>query len=965
MRNNKGFTLVELLVSIAILGIITGMSIPLIRNIRFYNEQRKFKSYGKTLLTGAKLYRDSYEEDLFGHKKSGCALLSFDQLQDKGLIKDFPDDSISCNSSDTKVRIVKLNHQYGYSYQLYCGTKDSDGAIIDASLRDASDSARVGSMMKDNEFDDSLCNLKSGMQIFVTPESEENKAISHTLTATLRSTTGIHNENLDIQYLWVPVDDQNDYSSINFDELTGWKRLSFRIKQGFQKQQDILMGGNSIVSTKNVTTPTGTAAWYILVLKVNRYLDLTGESWTDEDSIDGKYMVYGIYNVGKEYTLTYQNNGGSGCSNKQVLLEKGESSTWGDLCKPTRDGFTFLGWKKTDNSYLKADTPITENLTVTADWRVSRVNFRIKMYDDEVVTSHTTADNGTNYYWGKNDHSFLTLKVDTGNEAIYNFSINNGIDVPLDLPNYNNSKYLNITKSGMTAVSGKEWICESGCVTPGQTFNHKQFTVANTDTICDSSKGDCTVVLKVNWSLDQDVYSVTLNKKGGSGGTSTIYEKYNTGWYSNASATTSITKVTSPTKTGYVFGGYYTQDNGGGVQIIQANSNIISGKTNTFRANGSLYAKWVSGIYTVTLDRQGGSGGTGTIYEKYNTGWYSNANATNGITSITKPSRKGYVFGGYYTATGGKGTQIIKTDGTIVGNKATTFSSNGTLYAKWNGYQVVTKLSKYVSTDTSYYPKVDRVTSTTKVGGSEVTFTVSTIPGFTYKGSKIKKKSDNTVVYELNDSTKKFTMPNYDVTICPSYKADDKYLIRIGYSTYHGDFYSGDNSHLLSANSRPHFLSSGKNNPYTDEGDYFYAIQAKNPDNAFDSKTIIKKSRGQTRRKNGISNFYHYCKMKIKVSGSVFKTQSGATRTLWFGALVKSSNSTWLHKASSPNYIASNSLGLVSDKKHTFSLKLSPSTSYNNGSPYTYYPAFEYYATKACSTVNVLEFYLDGCTFNS
>ena len=45
MKKKKGFTLVELLVVIVILGIITGISIPLIRNIQAKNEMRKYTTY--------------------------------------------------------------------------------------------------------------------------------------------------------------------------------------------------------------------------------------------------------------------------------------------------------------------------------------------------------------------------------------------------------------------------------------------------------------------------------------------------------------------------------------------------------------------------------------------------------------------------------------------------------------------------------------------------------------------------------------------------------------------------------------------------------------------------------------------------------------------------------------------------------------------------------------------------------
>ena len=89
------------------------------------------------------------------------------------------------------------------------------------------------------------------------------------------------------------------------------------------------------------------------------------------------------------------------------------------------------------------------------------------------------------------------------------------------------------------------------------------------------------------------VYNITLNNKGATvAGTSNIYELYSVGWYSDSSATTRIQTITPPTRNGYAFGGYYTQDNGGGKQVINAVGYINANTTSTFTSDGTLYAKW-------------------------------------------------------------------------------------------------------------------------------------------------------------------------------------------------------------------------------------------------------------------------------------------------------------------------------------------------------------------------------------
>ena len=102
--------------------------------------------------------------------------------------------------------------------------------------------------------------------------------------------------------------------------------------------------------------------------------------------------------------------------------------------------------------------------------------------------------------------------------------------------------------------------------------------------------------------------------------------------------------------------------------------------------NGTLTVE--NGTFLFTLDNQGASSaGTGSIYELYSVGWYSDINATNKITSITNPTKVGSSFQGYYDGKNGSGTLYINNSGSIVG--PTTSLSPTTLYAKWQANELI------------------------------------------------------------------------------------------------------------------------------------------------------------------------------------------------------------------------------------------------------------------------------------
>ena len=183
-------------------------------------------------------------------------------------------------------------------------------------------------------------------------------------------------------------------------------------------------------------------------------------------------------------------------------------------------------------------------------------------------------------------------------------------------------------------------------------------------------KGTGTNELWARWKANS--YTVKFN---GNGSTSGSMSDQSFAYGTAKKLTTNTFK-----KTGYTFSGWATSSTGG---VSYSDGQSVSNLTSISGGTVTLYAVWTPNIYTISLNKQSGSNGTSTIYLKYNTGWYSNNTGTTSISAITKPTRSGYIFQGYYTDTEGKGTQIINSNGNFVSGKLTYTTANDTLYAYW------------------------------------------------------------------------------------------------------------------------------------------------------------------------------------------------------------------------------------------------------------------------------------------
>ena len=159
----------------------------------------------------------------------------------------------------------------------------------------------------------------------------------------------------------------------------------------------------------------------------------------------------------------------------------------------------------------------------------------------------------------------------------------------------------------------------------------------------------------------------------------------------------------STTKAGYTLEGW-----------TDGTKTYAAGSSYTPTANVTLTAQWKAKTYKVTLDAQNGTGesdGTTAYWYMYNTTkdvngetvyywtdaactqplsgytvyYWTNAACTSPLHNytITKPTKKGHTFGGYYTAVNGGGTQYVDDKGMCVNNLYAAVADNSTLYAKW------------------------------------------------------------------------------------------------------------------------------------------------------------------------------------------------------------------------------------------------------------------------------------------
>ena len=132
----------------------------------------------------------------------------------------------------------------------------------------------------------------------------------------------------------------------------------------------------------------------------------------------------------------------------------------------------------------------------------------------------------------------------------------------------------------------------------------KYITGSNTVTLASDGSGKTGELIANYIPLSRNIQ---FDKQSGEGGTETATVTYTQNNYSPAS-------VVAPTRAGYTFGGYYSEDKGEGVQVVSAEGAWLANATDYTDANGNwlqsaenttLYAQWTEITYTVNISTDG------------------------------------------------------------------------------------------------------------------------------------------------------------------------------------------------------------------------------------------------------------------------------------------------------------------------------------------------------------------------
>ena len=453
-----------------------------------------------------------------------------------------------------------------------------------------------------------------------------------------------------------------------------------------------------------------------------------------------------------KYTVKFNENGGAGTMSNQSFTYDVEQALTANAF--TRKGYDFAGWATSSSgTVVYTDGQSVSNLTATHNSTVNlyaiwteqppiTVYFRPKsewktnnpvVICDGNSTAVTSYDCSGDYYtaqvpattedlkFGGNSEETLTLTVPTDDKVLYDMT--SKTITKLYLKANSNWKADGARFAAYFFGNGEKWV--SMTAVAGQTDLYE--VAIPTDKsypsviFCRMNGGNQTNGWSNKWNQTADLTIPTdgtnradlptnvndganvtwhtvwdnsrwkaftaptykVNKTVGTGGTVTVSKE--SGITLNEQITVTVTASAG-----------YTYKSGTITIGTNAATNLAAGtSTHTICGNTAINVEWTANTYTITFDKENGTGGTDEVTVQYKNNNYS-------VNPVVVPTRTGYTFGGYWVGDNGTGVLVVNADGSWKSNANGYTDENGnwnkpnglTLYAKWTAHKYTVKFHK-------------------------------------------------------------------------------------------------------------------------------------------------------------------------------------------------------------------------------------------------------------------------------
>lgn len=576
--NRRGFTLVELLVSISILAILTIIAIPTIRTLQSNNKTTQYNNYKKTLQTSGKLYNDSYTEDLFGDAPYGCQKVDLSELIKKKVAKDISLKDVTCNVDfkDSFVTIKKFNNEYKYNTSLYCENSkhveqysDSDDILSDC-VNDTG-TPWISVTTKTNDGTDKNNTVYEDIE-----HNSKNKSVTINLLDNYGFT-----KNQEVEYAWS--------TEKNAENVPASSYKKYKYNNPYKKTT----GTTVILKSKSITIPGGVTGNYYIYVKPIRVQNIVNQSYTGIKRF-GPFRF--DHEAPKCEYIKVKANVSNNAYTKELYFDISYDSKLDDLSSYTLEisydnGVHWIAEKtRADYSFVRqaieTDGDIKYRLTNLVDnignKRDSCTNTEVYHLDNKPPTcsiSFEGTKRGSGYYQDSAKGKITSSEL---NDSTY--GINNKNE-----KNYNSKNSLDVNTTGSNTVYG--FIKDKA-----------------------GNEGQCQASTNVTKK-----FTITYNGNGG-----TVSTASKQVYWGDAIGT-----LPTVTKAGYKLKGWYTE---------ASNGSQVSSTTKMPNNNVTYYAQWSPNVCTVTYHPNNGkfNSHTDDTVQKF---YYDGNN--NAVTNM-RNAKKGY-----------------------------------------------------------------------------------------------------------------------------------------------------------------------------------------------------------------------------------------------------------------------------------------------------------------------------------